>query len=441
VVPSLEAGDVRNLMAALRVGRDEVLATLPVDRIVEAVDAVARRLMDAEDDLHREALEALGPWSGYSTPMAEAVLTGMARDWTGDRLEGLLRAEFPDPKVLETFRPGPEGGMIRAAGYPLTFHLGAGSVPGVGATSLIRSLLVRSAVLLKPGRGDVVLPVLLARGLMEVDPDVAGGVAVLYWPWEEEGRTREALDASEMVVVYGGDETVLRIRNQLPVTKPLRAYRHRMGVGLVGRRALGTGPGDVEPLAREVALSVALFDQRGCVSPHVVMVEMGGGVEPEAFADLVAQALEELEARLPSGPVTPGGGAELQQLRGEAEIQEALGRGFVRHGGEEGPWTVLFQPGQLVVPSCLNRTVRVIPVADLEDGLERLEDWEDHLQTVCVAGVEEDSHALEALVTMGVSRIVSFRGAPWPLPWWHHDGEGPLRSLVRWTDLERSLGS
>ena len=36
----------------------------------------------------------------------------------------------------------------------MTFHLGAGTVPGVAVTSLVRALLVKSAVLLKPGRLD-----------------------------------------------------------------------------------------------------------------------------------------------------------------------------------------------------------------------------------------------------------------------------------------------
>ena len=43
----------------------------------------------------------------------------------------------------------------------------------------------------------------------------------------------------------------------------------------------------------------------------------------------------------------------------------------------------------------------------------------------------------EALASIGASRVTSLSDAPWPPPWWHHDGGGPLRSLVRWTDLER----
>ena len=42
----------------------------------------------------------------------------------------------------------------------------------------------------------------------------------------------------------------------------------------------------------------------------------------------------------------------------------------------------------------------------------------------------------EALAREGAVRVVPLEKMPWPPAWWHHDGEGPLRALVRWTDLE-----
>ena len=63
----------------------------------------------------------------------------MALHWTRPFLETLLHTEFPDPQVLDRFRPSPNGREVRAVGYPLAFHLGSGTVPGVGTTSLIRS--------------------------------------------------------------------------------------------------------------------------------------------------------------------------------------------------------------------------------------------------------------------------------------------------------------
>jgi hypothetical protein len=292
--------------------------------------------------------------------------------------------------------------------------------------------------------------VAFAQGLQEADAELARNVAVLYWPVDESGRTEMVLEEADLVVTYGSDQTVQWVRERLPPQTPLRAYRHRMGFGLVGRGALGGKPGapaadagqevvrgEAWAVARDAARSLALFDQRGCVSPHVFFVERGGEVGPEEWAALLAGELRELERVLPSGAVTLEDGVAIQQLRGVGELGEGLGSGVVHHGGEGAPWTVLFLPGGSVAPSCLNRTVRVLPVDTIQEAVSSLGEWAAYLQTVGVAGLEGRTvEVMESLVRLGVSRITALEGVPWPRPWWHHDGFGPLQELVRWTDME-----
>ena len=439
--PSLSMPRLRELMEFLRDEREKTVVSFPVKRVVHAVDRVARRFLDRQDPLRDAALEALGPFSGFSSPMAEAVLDGMARSWTGDGLWELVRSEFSDPAVLDGFSQNLVGDRTRALGFPLTFHLGAGTVPGVATTSLIRSLLVKSASLLKPGLGDIPLPVVFSKALQEEDSDLARSLAVVYWPGEMIDRTEAILKGVDLVVAYGSDETVGWIRKHLPPRIPLRAYRHRMGFGLLGQEAFGReaspdGEG-VWAVAQAAARAVSLFDQKGCVSPHVFLVEKGGEVAPREFAVLLARAFQELEPVLPSGRVSLEDGVALQQLRGVAELEEGSGRGVVHHGGEESPWTVLYLPGGPVEPSCLNRTVRVVPVDTIPDALAELKDWVPYLQTVGVAGLgEQEAEVTEVLARLGVSRITELGGVPWPRPGWHHDGSGPLLDLVRWTDVE-----
>ncbi len=443
---ALPESGLRDLMALLRAERESVLISHPVGKIVNVVDRVAGRFLDPGDPLRSRALELLGPFAGFSQPMATAVLDGMARGWLREGLWDLIRSEFPDPGVLDGFRSGIAGDATRALGFPLGFHLGAGTVPGVGTTSMIRSLLVKSSVLLKPGLGDLPLPVLFARGLEEEDPVIARCVAVAYWPVDESGRTETALREADLVVAYGGDETIRWIRSRIPPQTFLRAYRHRMGFGLIGSGALGkAGPGGSGPsperaarrVAAAAARSVALFDQKGCVSPHVFFVERGGAVAPEEWAALLAAELAELEVALPSGKASLESISALQQVRGEAELVSAAGKGAVHHGGEGAPWTVLYLPRAGVEPSCLNRTVRVVPVQRIQDSLGALKGWGAFLQTVGVAGLGSRARELaDGLARLGVSRITSLENTAWPRPWWHHDGGGPLLDLIRWTDLE-----
>jgi hypothetical protein len=327
-------------------------------------------------------------------------------------------------------------------GYPLAFHLGAGTVPGVATTSMIRSLLVKSAVLLRPSRNDLTWSAIFAKALAEALPDLAGCMAVLHWKAERSLLTDLVLSSVDLVVAYGSDETLDRIRKSIPLATPFVPYRHRLGVALIGREALGrsdpNGPGSAMESAWNVARAVALFDQRGCVSPHAVFVEEGGDVTPELWADLLAEALKKVERDLPSGPLAPRSGAAVQQVRGAAEVAEGLGKGWVRHGGASAPWTVLVLPDEPLVPSCLNRVVRVVPVSEGPEALTSLQAWAPFLQSVGLEGFGSRQAFLEErLARLGASRIVGVRSMPWPEAWWHHDGGSPLRNLVRWTDAER----
>jgi methionyl-tRNA synthetase len=55
-----------------------------------------------------------------------------------------------------------------------------------------------------------------------------------------------------------------------------------------------------------------------------------------------------------------------------------------------------------------------------------------HTRTV-FAGIKA---AYEPTSLVGRLVVVAFRYVPFPPPWWHHDGGGPLGDLVRWVDLE-----
>jgi len=371
--------------------------------------------------------------AGYSKEMAVAVLDGMAADWTRERLLALVRAELRTEHALDGFVHTADRSAM-AIGPSLCVQIVAGSVPGVGVTALLRSLLLKGPTLVKPGRGDVILPVLFARALREVDPDLADALAVLYWRGGARSLESAALARAEVVTAYGSDQTVAELRLRTPPTARFVAYHHRVSVGIVGRDALSND--EVDRAAADVALSVALFDQRGCVSPQVVFVEEGGLCGPEAFAAALGEQFRLLETRLPSVAPDPGEASAQHQMRGTAELMAALGEVTVIHGGDAA-WTIVLDGTGELVPSAGGRCVRVRGVSDASDVPALLTPFAGHLQTVGVAGLGERLDPVaRALGSVGASRVVPFSSVAFPPPWWHHDGRGPLLDLLRWVDLE-----
>ncbi len=424
---------VGDLAARLISAREMLLARSALE-LAGILGQAAERFLDPGDPLRVEALAHLPATSGLSREMSAAVLDGMASDWTVDRLKSLITAEFGASEALDGFVPGHRG-EVRAVGSRLTTQIVAGSVPGVGATALLRSLLVKSPTLLKPGLGDVVLPVLLARAIREADADLGEALAVVYWPGRRDDLTDQAVQAAGTVVVYGDDDAVAAVRGRTSVTTRFVAYHHRVSVGLVGREGLSHRM--VREAASEVAGAVAFFDQRGCVSPQMVYVEEGGEVDPAGFARQVAEAMATVQDHLPCGTLEADEASALQQARGTAEILAATGSDVEVHHGSEDSWTVILAGNAELTLECVGRTVRIVPVENVTDVPALLRPLSGHLQTVGVTGCGDGLADLaDALAEVGVTRVASFDRVPFPPPWWHHDGRGPLRALVDWVDLE-----
>lgn len=412
------------------------LRSRPVAELVGVVDAAAARLLDQGDELRAEAVDRLAS-TGYSREMTTRVLDGMARDWRADRLRRLLEAEFGDPAVLDGFARVGAGRRSRAYGPRLAFHIFAGNVPGVAVTSLIRALLVKAPSLGKLASRQPVLPVLFARAVASVDPDVGRALAVTYWPGGDPDAEAAALAAADAVVVYGGEEVVASIRERTPEGARLIVHGPRFSAGLVAGETLDA---DLPALARAVARAVALFDQHGCVSPHAVWVETGpAGTGAEDFAGALADALAAVEEELPRGGVSAGEAAAIQQERAAAELKghDPDGPTTRVFAGPGTRWTVIYDTDPAFVPSCLNRLVRVHPVDDLGMAVDRLAPVGRFLQSVAVAAPgPRRTDLAQRLARVGASRVTTFERLPWPPPDWHHDGQEPLRELVRWVDLE-----
>ena len=432
--PAWPGDAAERLLEALREAGAR-LAGVPVRDLVTCVGRVADRFLDSSDPIRHKAIDLLVPTAGLSKEMASEILTGMARDWTAKRLTELLRREFQDPGVLDGFCRLDEGRSVRARGPLLTFHVGAGTVPGVSVTSMIRALLMKSAVLLKPGLGDVVLPVLFAEALAEEALELSDAIAVTYWPGGSSPLEGLALQRAEAVVAYGGNEAIRSLRTRTPVTARFIAYHHRVSVGLVGREALTAGR--APRVARMAARAVSMFDQRGCVSAHAIYVEEGGALEPGQWAALLASAMADLEVELPGGNLTAADASAVHQMRGSAELREASGSGVRVFQADESFWTVILEDEMGFTPSCLNRVVSLFPTPDLYGVAGSLGEVGGCLQTVAVEGAGDRLPMLaEALCRAGATRVTSFEKAPWPPPWWHHDGASVFAGLIRWIDLE-----
>lgn len=433
--PVLDQHGFEHICDALRAARARTLEGRSAAAIVNAVAEAATTM---REDAARDSLESdIAIMSSYAPQMVHHVLERMLQDWTRPALSRLLDAELDGGRALETFQAQRSRGVrSRAFGPDLTLHVFAGNVPGVAVMAMIRSLLVRSAVLGKMASGEPILATWFARVLARVDPELAACIGVTYWPGEDGQSTDHAMRHADTVVVYGGANAARAIRERVPGRVRIIEHGPRFSIGVVSRHVLASAV-QADRVADDIARAVAMFDQQGCVSPHAVWVEEGGAIGARALAERIARALALLERELPAGKRTAGEAVGVHDARARAEFRAVAGEDTRVWASADTSWTVICDDVDDFQPSPLSRTLRVHAVPALDDVPHRIAHAGAFLQTVAIAADPATTEALAPrFARIGATRITNFAQMPWPPVAGHHDGRGPLSELVRWVDLE-----
>ncbi|HEX6971230.1 MAG TPA: acyl-CoA reductase, partial [Limnochordia bacterium] len=394
-------------------------------RIVAGIDAAARRFLDPADPLRAEALASLE--ADLSAPVAAAALDAIFAELRQDALDALLRRELGDPDILDRWLERPSGGKTRAFGPRWIAHILAGNVPAPGPLSIACGLLVKAANLVRPSQREPGLIPLFAQALAAVEPAFGPAVAIVAWPSDDAATGRAVLGAAEAVIAYGADTTIARLREWVSPRARFVAYGHRFSLAAVGREALLAPAAELAGLADALAEDVALYEQRGCLSPLAVYVETVDDRPLWRFAASVAEAMERLQARWPAPRLAAPDAARIHQLRGEYEVRELAGERVRVWSDAAGRWTVVATAKATPPEDGLPRTVFISAIPSLErlpDVLSPLTGW---LQGVALAVPAARREALAArFARLGASRICSLGSLQRPPALWPHDGRARL---------------
>lgn len=425
-LPLLSPAHVAQLSEAL-IASQEKRADLSVLKIVDWIDLAAKRWLDRNDPIRAEA-ESLLPLNGASKEMTRFSLDDLFKNLTRPVLIQLLEEELGDPMLLDHFRPKLKGsGFTRAFGPRLISHLLPGNVAGTSVMSLACGLLAKSSNLAKVSADELLLPVLFAETLRQIEPEWAHNLAVTTWENDAVEITEAAFQKSDLIVVYGSDETIEKVRGKMPPATRAIYHGHKLSLGIVAREMLHPA------LAEQAAIDIALYDQRGCLSPHLYYVEEGGAASPIEFAQWLAQSLYVVSYQLPKGPTSPDEAAKIQQLRGALPLKG--GRVFPSPKGLD--WTVLYDPDPGFSVSPLARTIWVKPVEELTRIPLYLEPIRPYLQGIGIAvPTDRQPQIVPTLARMGATRICPIGRMQKPPMTWHHDGRFRLLNLLRFVDWE-----
>jgi hypothetical protein len=297
-------------------------------------------------------------------------------------------------------------------------------------------LLARSAQFVKCASGQTLIPRMFAHSLYEADRKLGACLEIASWKGGAESLEAALFAEADCIVATGGDETLAAIRQHLPPAARFIAHGERVSFGYVTSEALER---QAHAVVERAAADVTAWNQRGCLSPHVIYVEERGGGSGEDFANLLAGKLEALEKTHPRGTLDAGEAAAIATRRAFYEVRAAHSPETKMWASRESTaWTVILENDPHFQISCQNRFIYVKVVPELTMALQGAEPVREKISTVGLACVPAQSPELaRRLGHWGAKRICPLGRMQHPPLGWRHDGRPPLGDLVTWIDWEK----
>ncbi len=394
---------------------------VPVAEIIDLLVEVGDWLARDPKGLLEEALVAARRTSPLPDEVVDRSYQHLPKVFSRETMEFQIRTELGGP---------PTGRVHRIRAFPPRLvHVIAGNSPGVAAVSIVRGALIKGLNLIKLPSNDLFTAPAILQAIADLAPGhpVTRSFSAAYWRGGDE-RVEGTLFRPQFfdkLVAWGGGDTIVNAKKYVGPGFELVAFDPKTSISLVGREAFESDA-TLEAVADLAAADATLVEQQACASSRFQFVE-GSAEDVDRYCALLQQRMGTQR------PTTSVAGRPLpSELREEIEGLRGM-EDFYRVWGDYAGSGVVVRSEDPVDFHPDFRTVNVIPVADLSEGVAFAN---VATQTVGVYPSERKAALRDSLAAMGVQRVVklgSAGGVETGLP---HDGFMPLARFVRWVNDE-----
>ncbi len=362
-VPATGPGELRAIVTRLLSTRRHLVARSS-NSILASLATVVEQWLRPDSKWRRLAEAMLPGATGFSPEMVRFALPFMLEPLRAPAVGQLLDTELGDRRALDG-----SPGARRLRSPALALHVLPSNLPAHAAAPVVLTLAIKAAALVKAGRADRLFPALLASSISETDAELGACVAACYWQGGDRRCEDVVLDAVDLVVASGDDASLDQLRAR--TRGRFIANGHRVSFAVLAREIL-IEPAVMQGAAAALALDVALWDQRGCLSPQLCFVE--GDFEAACqFGELLATALRDMARRLPPGPTATAEQVAVRRFREEAEWRAIGGAPCLLFAPDKcADGTVVVEPEAVFRLTPLCRSVRILPLRRMADMVDVL---------------------------------------------------------------------
>lgn len=413
--------DTNKIVEAVNQGKEK-LKKIPLSELIELLDMYSLELLKSKDVKYIEGVAFLSYWLRKNN------------------LIELVRLNLKSEEFLEGFVFKGKKGII-AQPRGLICHWIAGNVPTLTIFSLMQSILVRNANILRISDRsteyvkkllDVFLKIKTKKGTK--GSDVMASVAIVSFPRTDYASNKELSIVADARVIWGGEEAVNAISG-LPKHVHCEdiIFGPKYSFGVIEKSAAESN--QIDQFMLSFVYDALFLDQAACSSPQVLFIEKNSKLSTKDSSVILKESFIKGVKRYPKKGIGAGTAAKIINKRAEYALD--LEKAVVCSKGVD--WTILVDKDVKLEEPLQSRTIFVKEINSVKDVLPLIT---HKIQHIGFATLDKDKLLTfaEEATYRGASRVVppgqmNYYDSPW-------DGLFYLSRLVRWntTLLSDSLG-
>lgn len=413
----------------------EQLRSLPLITIVGAISEVANQWLDRNWSMRVDTVERIEAATGFSTEVINRCLDVELRNYQSDSLWRTLKRELKDPFVLDTFCNNKElEGSAMAIGPQATLTIFTGNVPALPALSIVRCLLVKSAVVAKVASGEPSFASQFATSISEINPILGNAIAVTYWDRDDHSSLYNAVHNADAVIAYGGLNACAAVREAIQPEQTYIEHGHKYSIGIITKDYLNQV--GVDRVTTAIADDVFTFNQHACIAPQAYFMQLNE-TELAEFSQALGGKFNEFNEQYPIGSFSDSEACNIQLSR----IKESWGASTAKLNthlqSDDLGWTINIRDSLPESRISGNRVLDLVGYNNTQEVINTLKPFSHFLQNIAIG--DHSDHFLKTatqFAQMGACRICAPGKMSIPSLIWNHDGIPCIERLLRWCDIE-----
>lgn len=385
---------------ALRINHHDILLKTSREQIIDYIVRFADEWRNAQSPWRMQAKTIESP---FDYKEVFYTLDGLLESLTRDSLKELIAQEITD----------------NCAGYPVIGHVIAGNTPLIAWTSVLRALLVKSASFVKlPSGSASAWGKLFGISWLSIIPELAGCVVMDQWAGGTANQDKQLCDSCDLLLAYGSDDTIKSLKS-LRNDRSFIGYGHRVSLSVILPGA------DIMQCIDGLARDICMYDQSGCLSPHMVYV-IG---DDDRLSCCISALSKAMDAYLAGN--TTNRDIDTAVRINNSRILSTM-EGSVVFGNDDLDWTIIQRTCPDFIFSPTHRVVSVASIKTAEEIFSLLLPVKDVLQGCSIGGAyNENDYFVTELKNMGISYICKTGKLQAPPMSWPEDNKPILSSLLK----------